>query len=392
MLTIARRPCIGTEPALLCLFMGLAAATCLPGGRARADEAKALAIHAGRIETLAGEAIEDGVVLVVKGRIEAVGAELEVPEGAEVLDARDAVVYPGLVNAVSRLGLSAASGGKAASNPHHRVADELYPFQDAYKRAARAGFTTLALVPGRPGIAGQAALVRTVAGSAEEMLLSDRGPLVVAFRADTETRNTIKGALDAANRSPSTEGKTAPLAWAVQGEIPTVVTCAGAGEAAHVLKLLEPYKKMHLVLSSPGGDIHRITDRLGERKASIVVPARISFERYTRTRINIPRMLTEAGAKVACRPASDSVAGCEAFRQAMAELVRAGLDREMALKAMTIHPAEMLGLDYRLGSLEQGKDANLIILDGDIFDARAEVLRVLIEGETVYDAAWGGLR
>ncbi len=76
----------------------------------------------------------------------------------------------------------------------------------------------------------------------------------------------------------------------------------------------------------------------------------------------------------------------------MGELVRAGLDRDTALRAVTLSPAEMLGLDYRLGSLQPGRDANLVILDGDVFDARAGIQRVLIEGKTVYDAAWGGIR
>ena len=349
--------------------------------------AQPIAIQAGRIETAAGEPIENGVIVIEGGRITAIGADVEVPAGAEVIDASGGVVVPGFVHPASNLGLS-ASGGAA----HYRVADELYAHQDAYKRAAKAGFTTLCLRNSANGIGGQAALVRSVAGSADDMLLSDRGPLSITYRADTDTKNAIKTALDKGKDGSAADEKVAPLVHGVKGDVPVLAYCGSPGDVLHLLKLVEPYKSMNLLLHSNSAQVHRVAEELGEKEASVVVPATIHFERYTRNRINVPRLLAEAGAKLACIPANVNSDTLDAFRVSMAELVRAGLDRETAIKSITSNPAEMLGLDYRLGTLAVGKDANLVILDGDIFDARANIQRVLLEGETVYDATLGGIR
>ena len=73
----------------------------------------------------------------------------------------------------------------------------------------------------------------------------------------------------------------------------------------------------------------------------------------------------------------------------MAELVKCGLDADVAKKAMTLYPAQALGLDYRLGSIKKGKDANLLILDGDVLDVGTTICSVMIEGKTVYENPWG---
>ena len=122
------------------------------------------------------------------------------------------------------------------------------------------------------------------------------------------------------------------------------------------------------------------------------MPAAIDFERYTRNRINVPNILANAGVKIACIPASNSIAAHEDYRRAMAELVKCGLDRDIAKKAMTLRPAEALGIDYRLGSLEKGKDANLLILDGDVLDVKTTIHKIMVEGKIVYEDPWGQIQ
>ena len=118
-------------------------------------------------------------------------------------------------------------------------------------------------------------------------------------------------------------------------------------------------------------------------------PCLIDFEMFTRNRINVPNMLVRAGTRIACIPADTGLEAHEDFRRQMAELVKCGLDPEAAKKAMTIHPAEALGLDYRLGSLDKGKDANLLILDGDVLDPTTTIHAVMIEGKMAYENPWG---
>jgi len=348
-----------------------------------------VAVRAGRVVPIVGDAIDNGVILIEAGRIKALGADVAVPEGAEVIDAAGQSVYPGLVSAWSTLGISPGPGGsRPATNAKHQIADELYPHQDAYKQAGRMGITTLALTCGAraPGIVGEGALVRTVADDSESMLLSDRGPLVIEFRADTDTLGALRGALDAAKGGSG----DALVKLAVQGEVPTLISTSAA-DLPQLWKLIEPYKDMRVALIVSGSEFLQLVPKLGERKASVILTAAISYEPFTRNRVDLPRLLDEAGAKVACLPPAAAYDG-DALRFGLAELVRGSFDAKAALRSVTLSPAEMLGLDYRLGSLEVGKDANLLIADGDLLDVKTRISRVLIEGTTVYDAAWGGLR
>ena len=386
---------------LLCILFG-ALSDC-----AGAEEL--IAIKADRVDTVTSGVIENGIIVIADGKIKAIGNDVEIPETAEVIDVPDKTIFPGLVNPSSRIGLSQPATGGPASNPHYRVVDELYPHQDAYKRILGAGFTTIGLLPGEKGfvryfsgfgymfggrspstgIAGQGAIVRPTGQNPEEMIVAESGFVMIHFQANDKVKNVIKSALDSAkNKADSTDPKVRPLVLALQGKVPTFVLCNSPGEILHLLKLLEPYNKMKLVLVE-GNETYRVTKELVKRKIPVVLPAQIEFESNTRTRINVPRMLAEAEVKIALRPEFDNVAGHEDFLRKIAELVKSGLNREIAKKAITIHPAEMLAIDYRLGSLDIGKDANLLILSGDPLDVGTTIDKVMIEGKIVHEAPLG---
>ena len=152
-----------------------------------------------------------------------------------------------------------------------------------------------------------------------------------------------------------------------------------------MIKLLEPYEKLKLVLVA-GTETHLIAKELAKKKIPVIVPSQIDFERNTLNRINIPRMLNEAEVQIALKPESDNVRGYEDFLRQVAELLKYGLDRKVAKKAITINPAEIMLIDYRLGSLDIGKDANLLILSGDPLDIGTKIDKVMIEGKIVYEA------
>jgi hypothetical protein len=343
-------------------------------------------IKADRVETVTAGLIENGIILIQDGRIKAIGNDIEIPENADIIDVSDKTVFPGLVNPASRIGLSASPRGAPASNPHYRVADELYPHQDAYKRILRAGFTTVGLVPGGTGVTGQGAIVRPIGCKPDEMIITESEFLAIGFQANDRNKKVIKDALESAkSKTSSTDPKVRPLVNALQGKTPTFLTCGRPGEMLHLMKLLKPYGKMKLVLIA-GSEKYRIAKQLADRKIPVVLPARIDFEPSTRNRINVPAMLADAGVKIAIKPRSDSIQGHEDFLRQIAELVKSGLDPEIAKKAITIHPAEMLAVDYRLGSLEVGKDANLLILTGDPLEVGTGIHMVMVEGKIVYKA------
>jgi len=365
-----------------------------------------IAIKADRIDTVTSGVIENGVIVIADGKIKAIGNDVEIPEAAEVIEVPDKTIFPGLVNPSSRIGLSQPATGGPASNPHYRVVDELYPHQDQYKRILGAGFTTIGLLPGdsgavryisgygyffggrspSTGITGQGAIVRPTGQQSEEMIVAESGFVMIHFQANDKVKNVIKSALDSAkSKMSSTDPKVKPLVNALQGKVPTFVMCNSPGEMLHLMKLLEPYDKMKPVLVA-GTETYRITKELVKRKIPVILPAQIDFETSTRTRINVPRMLAEAEVKIALRPEFDNVGGHEDFLRKIAELVKSGLDRQIAKKAITINPAEMMAIDYRLGSLEVGKDANLLILSGDPLDVGTKIDKVMIEGKIVHEA------
>ena len=381
---------------LLCLF--------LFGFSANAAE-EITAIKADRVDTVTSGVIENGIIVITDGRISAIGNDVNIPETAEIIDVSDKTIFPGLVNPSSRIGLSRPATGGPTSSPHYRVVDELYPHQDVYKRVLGAGFTTIGLLPGdkgmiryysgygyimggsqpSTGISGQGAVIRPTGQTPEEMIVAESGFVMITFQANDRVKKVITSALDSAkSKTSSTDPKVRPLVNALQGKVPMFVTCNLPGEVLHLIKLLEPYDKMKPVLIADS-ETYRVSNQLLKRKIPVIFPAKIDFESNTHTRINVPRMLAEAEVRIALRPEFDNVAGHEDFLRRIAELVKSGLNGEIAKKAITIHPAEMLGIDYRLGSLDVGKDANLLILSGDLLDVGTTIEKVMIEGKIVYE-------
>jgi len=387
-----------------------------------------IAIRCKHIETISHGTINGGVIVIRGGKITQVGADVKPPVGALLLHAD--TVMPGIVGAYSQMGISNAAGTVARSEPHLRVADELYPWDEIYRRLLRTGVTTLALFPTGRGIPGQGAVVKTCCDSADKMPLASNGPLAIDFAPNTQTidliRTTLQGARPAppgtppAAASARTAAPTEPLAQdeeqirgqrrrqpgagprattssappdvrrapvvrAVMGETPTIVVCPDAASAGYLLPLLQPFTTMKPAYVIGSADSFKAVDAFGAAKASVIVPALISIEPLTRNRINLPAILSKAGAKLALRPSDDSPEGYASLRSQLAELVRNGLSRDTALRAVTLSPAEMLGASDRVGSIDVGRDGNLILLDGDPLEATARVRTVLLEGKRVFE-------
>jgi len=136
--------------------------------------------------------------------------------------------------------------------------------------------------------------------------------------------------------------------------------------------------------SSP--DYHHVIKDLVQREATVLVTPRIGNLPYTVTRYNLAAELAVAGCEVVLVPTSDSTSGLKDFRVRLAELVHAGLPRGEALKAVTAHPAKALGVADRLGTIEKGKDADFVFLDGDPLNPHTRITRVMTLGEIVWEA------
>ena len=131
-------------------------------------------------------------------------------------------------------------------------------------------------------------------------------------------------------------------------------------------------------------DLHLVAAQLGQEKALVVCPIRLAYEPYTRDRRNLVQELTRAGARVALLPPSDDAEGHRRALEAATALVRDGLSREAALAGLTRWPAAVLGLEGALGTIEPGRRADLLVLDGDPLAPGTRAERLLLQGREVW--------
>ena len=179
------------------------------------------AVRARHIITVNSGTIENGIVLIRNGKIVGVGADVKIPAGAAIINCD--TVMPGIVGVTSQIGLSdapagapspaargggagpgggAGGGARAAANPHFRVIDELYPYDETWARLVREGVTTLSLVPPGTGIPGQGAIIHPVGDSVQAMTLAPNALLSVHFAANTQTMDLIRSTFEGVRPQP----------------------------------------------------------------------------------------------------------------------------------------------------------------------------------------------
>ncbi len=168
-----------------------------------------------------------------------------------------------------------------------------------------------------------------------------------------------------------------------------LIVLANAADLLHSEDVLKDWKDvahnyyLRLGISS---DFHHVAAQLGEKKAFVLAHPIIGRFPATANRSNPVAQLIEKGCTVALTPGSDSTFELEQYRTRLADLARAGVRREDAIKAVALHPWKLIGMEKEFGSIEKGKNADLVFLDGDILDPAARVQRVMILGETAWEA------
>lgn len=421
---------------LVCLLsVGIGAA----GG---AGAPQVVVIKNGRVLPMNGPAIEGGVVIVENGKIARVGKDLPVPGGATVIDAAGGWVLPGLIEAHTTIGLRDDSGPYGPSNSDElsdpvtaqlRVLDALNPFDKSLKHAREAGITAALISPGRGNvIGGQAAVVRLAGKTVEEMTIlspagiklslgegpkdaygakgrlpsTRMGSAYVVRKALLEAGEYLKRAKDyeaakAKAKGKAKDGKAGeeaqaqapkrdlalePLAALLDGKLPAFVECYRADDIMTALRLVDEFKFKAVLIGCAEG--FRVAGEIAKRGIPVVVgpmgigPKRIETMDVTTANAAI---LAKAGVKVVLE-AEEGALGIGALEElplAAALAVKGGLDRDSALRAITLAAAEVLGVADRIGSLEAGKDADVVVFDGDPFDYRTRVKAVLLGGQVL---------
>jgi imidazolonepropionase-like amidohydrolase len=383
-----------------------------------------IAITGGYVVPVEGDPIEGGTVLIVDGKIAAVGGpDLKPPPGVEVIDAAGRWVLPGLVDAHTHLGAREEGEGWAGHDtneltgpvqPHVRVLDAINPADEGFRDAIGGGVLTAGITPGSGNpIGGQTVAVRCWGRTVDDMVLrspagmksalgenpkrvlgdrrvnpSSRLGTAAAIRtAFIDTLNYLQKDQNPAERSdvpPSRDLKLEALGRVLRREIPWRQHCHRADDIATALRLAAEFG-YDLVIDH-GTEGYLIADEIAAAGVPVVtgplITARSKVELRNRTMAN-PGLLAAAGITVAIATDHPVVPVHLLIVQA-ALAVREGLDRETALRAVTLHPARIMRVDDRIGSLAPGKDGDVVLWSGDPFDIMSRVEAAYIAGRQIY--------
>ena len=387
------------------------------------------AIRNARIVTVTGPVIEKGTVVISKGKITAVGANVSVPQGATSIDATGLSVYPGMIDAGSELGLTEI-GSVAGSvdtteigdnNANIRVDVALHP-DSSHIAVTRVNGITSALTAPRGGtIAGQSAVINLDGWVPRDMVLKSpvamhmnwpgaqgrgfefggpgpqRAIAEVRKEQDREVENVKKilrdakaygDAKDARARDSSlpkqdVDLKLEALIPVVRGEMPVIISANTERDITNAIAFADEMK-LKMILSG-GVEAHRVAAKLKAKNIPVIVgpvlrmPAR-EDDAYDAAFANAG-LLSKAGVKIAFQTQESAEARDLPYHAGMASAF--GLPKEEALKAVTIYAAEILGVADRIGSIEQGKIANLIVTDGDPLEIRTQLKHLFINGRAI---------
>jgi len=386
-----------------------------------------LAIKDGKIMTITRGVIKRGTVLIDKGKIIDVGVDLKIPDDAEVIDANGKVVMPGLIDAHCHIGIFEetvgwfGSDGNEATDPitpHLRAIDAIKANADekGLRAALETGVTTVQILPGSANVIGGMGVVLKTAPKVvvDEMILKEPSGMKIAFGENPrrvygverkrmpstrmgvaallrewlqKTKNYMKKkerAKDDPSKMPDVDLKLEALERVLRGEIPFRAHAHRADDIATAIRIAEEFGvKLSWEHATEG---HRIAHWIASKGVPAVWgPSLLSRGKWEMRELNFdtPRILWKAGVKLAIQ--TDAVGQTIAFLPICAALAaKHGLPYEEALKAITINPAEILGVADRVGSIEKGKDADIRILSGDPLNIMAKVEMVIINGEIVY--------
>jgi imidazolonepropionase-like amidohydrolase len=379
--------------------------------------AQTVAITGGKVYPVSGAPIDNATVLIVNGRIAAVGSNVTVPAGARRIDAARRWVTPGLINATTNHGVAEISNGAGqvdnsargdkAVAASFRVWEGFNPNAQFLPQARRLGLTTVGVLPGGGLIQGQAAAVDLVDGSLNDMLA--KGPIaMVADLASTNSVDNARGEAighvrellrDAksyngrrvqyeANQTRDFAASKADLdalVRVVNGLLPLWVIADRASDIEAALALAREFPPMKIAILS-GAEAWMVADRLAAARIPVMVGSMSNIPTSFNTlnsRQENPGLLRARNVNVVL--ISNGAGDAQSFnagnlRYDAGNAVAYGMKWDDALRAVTLAPAEAMGIGERVGSIAVGKVANVVVWSGDPFEFSTVPEHVLVHG------------
>lgn len=391
------------------------------------------AITHAKIFTLSGSTIDDGTLVIRDGKIAAVGVGLDIPAGAQVIDAKGLQVYPGLFDAVTQMGLREIGAVSATVdsaetgnyNPDVVAATAVFPSSEHIPVTRAAGITEVLAVPSSGGfdsggggsiIGGQASAMHMAGWEIDEMLIKKSAAMVLSWpQIETQTFdfatfsrkekpyseakqeydkqvNEIADWLERARHYAQAlekgsatrydrDVKLEALAPVVHGELPVLVFANRGREIRNAVEFCDK-QKLRMILAG-GEEAYKVKDLLRSKDIPVILRPVLTLppdedDPYDRL-LSQPAELAAAGVKFAFASFDNSFA--RRLGQNAANAVAYGLPYDEALKAVTLYPAQILGLADQIGTLEQGKLANVIVTNGDPLELTTDVKYLFIRGQ-----------
>jgi imidazolonepropionase-like amidohydrolase len=417
-------------------FATAAAAVCILslGVSAQSQPPSTIALTHAKIFTLAGAPIENGTLLIRDGKIAAVGANVEVPAGAQVIDAKGLQIYPGLFDPITQMGMSEISAVNAtvdttetgAYNPDVVAATAVFPSSEHIPVTRASGITEVLAVPDSGGfdsggsrgvIGGQASAIHLAGWTIYDMTIKKSVAMVISWP-QMETRsfdfatfsiknkpfseakqgyekqvNELSDYLDRARHYAQAMGHGGPadyqrdlkleaLAPVVRGQLPVLVFADRARDIRNAIEFCDK-QKLKMILAG-GEQAYRVKDLLRSKGIPVILRPTLTLpseedDAYDRL-LSQPAELAAAGVKIAFGSFDNSFA--RRLGQQAANAVAYGLPYDEALKAVTVYPAEIFGVADQVGTLETGKVANIIVTNGDPLELTTEVKYLFIKGQS----------
>jgi len=390
------------------------------------------AIQGAKVYTLAGPPIEGGTVIIRNGKISAVGAHLEIPADAQVIDAKGLEVYPGLFDPVTQLGLTEIGQVVATVdvnelgdfNPELVAATAVNPSSAHIAVTRASGITHVVAAPGAPGfelsgggiVTGQASAFNLAGWTMEEMQIQRSVAMVInwpsiqtrsfdfasfsykekpyadAKKEYDKSINDLSDWLDRARHYAQAKVKGSPALYerdlkleamipVVEGNLPVLVI---AGKSRDIRNAIDFCAKQNLkMILADGSEAWKVKDLLKEKKIPVILGPTEQLpeeedDPYDKP-MSQPAELNAAGIPIAFSSFGTSFS--RRLSQYAGTAVAYGLPHDEALKAVTVNAAQMLGLGDRFGTLEPGKIADLIVTTGDPLEIRTQVRYLFINGQ-----------
>jgi imidazolonepropionase-like amidohydrolase len=385
--------------------------------------AQTIAITGGKVYPVSGPPIEGGTVVIVSGKIAAVGTNVTIPPGAQRIDATGKIVTPGFVNSSTQLGVQEvaqvsdtrdmAARGRDNVAAAFTVWDGLNPNSVMLAPARKEGITSFVVIPTGGLVAGQAALVDVVPGTTTDMIIrapiamiaeigdpqaagvNSRGELIVKLRElldDTRFFQAHRDAFDRAQTRPFAASRLDLQAMipVIEGKLPLLITVDRASDIDAAMRLAREFNVKLMI--GGGAEAWMMADKLAAAHIPVLtgamnnIPA--GFAALGQRQENAA-LLRKGGVSVAlignAGGGDEEAFNVRNLKQEAGNAVAYGMSWDDALRAVTLTPAEIFGVSDRIGSLQPGREGNVVIWSGDPFEFTTRAERVFVRGREYTD-------